>query len=217
METKTYNKEFKTCNIDARTSVKASYIIFGFSNDTPIGAQVRIIYDNNTMNADLNPQNKHYEWLFNISEPGNTSINCNGTPASRIAIASKATIDAVARSDDDNSVSSWYVASRIPYIRVYSQSTQTDTYFYDTENRLIKISHGDGTCAHFFYDENGLRIKKNENGKSTIYVYHGNKPVYEETGSETISCINNPLSASNKPPSAGSYAGGGGIRKLPTD
>jgi hypothetical protein len=43
------------------------------------------------------------------------------------------------------------------------------TLTWDAENRLIAVS-GNGTTAFFIYDGDGNRVKKIENGETTIYI-----------------------------------------------
>lgn len=46
-------------------------------------------------------------------------------------------------------------------------------YFYDGENRLIKVAQGDpsNVIAEYFYDGNGWRVKKIANGVTTRFIY----------------------------------------------
>ena len=59
-------------------------------------------------------------------------------------------------------------------------------YIYDEYNRLVKVKHatsdgGEKTLkGKYFYDAAGLRIKKIENGKTTIYIYSGQNILFEE-------------------------------------
>lgn len=50
-------------------------------------------------------------------------------------------------------------------------------YYYDYENRLIKVEHFDGSqttvLGEYYYDGDGKRIKKVEASQTTIYIYLG--------------------------------------------
>ena len=196
IKSKTYNKEKEICNIGygiGQNGVK--YVILAFDDSIPLGSKLRFVYEKNVFNNRelLNLQSSHYEWVSTVVMPNsNQNIVCNGKTSSRIAIITNALPYANVqsqRSDDQALQNSWYDSSKIlQHFKSYEYERITDNYIYNSLNQLKIIRHSDGLCSNYLYDENGLRIKKIENGKATKYIYSGNNPIYEESYAETASC-----------------------------
>jgi RHS repeat-associated protein len=60
-------------------------------------------------------------------------------------------------------------------------------YFYDYDNRLIKVIHSDGSVTEYRYDYLGRRIEKIHNGgEITRYIYAGWKLILEMDGEGNV-------------------------------
>lgn len=61
-------------------------------------------------------------------------------------------------------------------------------YYYDYENRLTEAEYFDGTqttiLGEYCYDSDGKRIKKQENGETTVYIYTRIQVIYEKNSWE---------------------------------
>jgi len=62
-----------------------------------------------------------------------------------------------------------------------SQGGLTRQYEYDPENRLTRVLENGQEIGKYSCNPAGLRVKKIEDGKTTVYVYHDSQPIYEET------------------------------------
>jgi RHS repeat-associated protein len=69
--------------------------------------------------------------------------------------------------------------------RVKKETGEKTQYFYDFENRLIKVE-SPGLLAQYKYDPFGRRIEKNVNGAITRYAYDGPNVLLEYDGSGNI-------------------------------
>jgi hypothetical protein len=60
-------------------------------------------------------------------------------------------------------------------------------YYYDYENRLIKVEYFDGSqttvLGEYYYDGDGKRIKKVEASQTTIYIYLGWNIIFKKESS----------------------------------
>jgi len=65
----------------------------------------------------------------------------------------------------------------------------TWVYTYDPANRLREVKKNSTILGTYFYDANGIRAKKAENGETTIYLALGHKNLYEKTGAVTTKHI----------------------------
>ena len=79
------------------------------------------------------------------------------------------------------------------------RNSQNENYDYDAENRLVKINNG--AIGQYFYDGEGRRVKKIDNGGTTVFAY-------DVTGRLVAEYHSDPL-----PP----VQGGGGTSYLTTD
>ncbi|MCK4887959.1 MAG: RHS repeat protein [Planctomycetes bacterium] len=54
---------------------------------------------------------------------------------------------------------------------------QDNDYEYDYENRIVKITDGNGTIAEYAYDALGRRIRKIADSQTRLYYYNNNNQV----------------------------------------
>ena len=64
----------------------------------------------------------------------------------------------------------------------------TTYYQYDYDNRLKTIIYPDETTSEYTYDFMGRRIKSNDNGTITKYIYDGNQIITETDNSNNVIC-----------------------------
>jgi len=67
-------------------------------------------------------------------------------------------------------------------------------FFYDTENRLVKVAQGQASnvIAQYFYDGNGWRVKKVANGVTTRFVYDQGGRLLAEYEGEPVASLDAP-------------------------
>lgn len=93
---------------------------------------------------------------------------------------------------EDNTTSEWYFTYDKNGSIIQKDNSRGDDneywfYTYDEKNRLVKVEFtqtagGDRTViGGYAYDSDGLRIKKIEDGKTTLYIYRGQSILFEET------------------------------------
>jgi len=61
-------------------------------------------------------------------------------------------------------------------------------YTYNNYNQLIELKSADTTTT-YQYNANGYRVEKNVNGKTTRYLYEGDKVVLETDGNNVQRCM----------------------------
>ena len=197
LKTKIYNKEYEICNSSVALVNGKSYTIFGLKDNIPVGTVLRVVYDKNFYNSasDTIINNTHYEWLPTVTTAPSssiTNITCNGNIPNRVVSISKFYFDYSHASDTNpTSILTWYITNSNPvYYKIYDQNKITQSYTYDSENRLTRINYQDGTCSNYYYDESGMRIKKIENNLATVYTYNGINPISESSYPENGHCLN---------------------------
>lgn len=191
VKSKTYNNEFKPCNITSVNVNGRRGIVLAFDNKFPAGLPIKVIYDSSYFDnaLNLNNQNKHYEWGSAISSQGGSiNVTCNGVKSQKIVSITPVGLYGSLISDNAAKSLNWYANDKVKNIKVYNPARQTEFYSYDSENRLRKISYTDGTCSTFYYDDSGLRVKKIENNLATNYIYNGNNMIYEDNYNEKSDC-----------------------------
>lgn len=67
-------------------------------------------------------------------------------------------------------------------------------FFYDAENRLVKVAQGDPSniIAQYFYDGNGWRVRKIANGVTTRFVYDQSGRLLSEYEGEPVPSLDAP-------------------------
>jgi len=83
---------------------------------------------------------------------------------------------------EDSAFSYTYDVNGNMQTRTNKQTSEITTYFYDAENRLVRIELPSGIVNAFAYDMNGLRAVKKDSRGTTLYVYDmGGNVIYEKT------------------------------------
>ena len=66
-----------------------------------------------------------------------------------------------------------------------SDGTNSWAYQYDGESRLVKALNNSTVVTENTYDGSGMRVKKNEDGKTVYFVYNGNDPIIEYSATDS--------------------------------